>query len=97
MEADYGLQCGYASVHNDKPTPKYESFYPYVILAGIAYALGVPLFFMGLVRRYADDGKAGDKVVETALSWMYQPLRVGKEWVRAISRLFWSQLINRFF
>ena len=64
MEADYGLKCSDA---NGKFEPEYAAYHPWVWVAAVAYALGVPLCFRVLVRRYAADGKAGDKVVETAL------------------------------
>ena len=52
----------------------------YTVIAAVFYSVGIPLFFVYLVHRFKHIGKGGDKVVEGALGWMYEPYRPGKEW-----------------
>ena len=47
---------------------------------GTVFAVGVPLSFHYLVQRYKEHGQSGDKVVQSALSWLYSPYRRGYEW-----------------
>ena len=58
LEADYGVSCD---------SPRYDTYYPWVGAAAFAYAVGVPLLFVYLIRRFKYRGKAGDKVVQAAI------------------------------
>ena len=53
---------------------------PIVACVAIIYSLGTPLFFYLLVRRFQDRGESGDKVVASALGWIYRPFKEGKAW-----------------
>ena len=71
LEADYAVECD-TDVYNKHSVP--------VAVAAVVYSIGIPALFVFLVYRFKNLGKAGDKVVAKALSWMYQPYRAQKEW-----------------
>ena len=58
---------------------RYDAYRAWAGAMGAVYAVGVPLLFHFLVRRFKDCGKSGDAVVDSALGWMYQPYRSGRE------------------
>ena len=50
---------------------EYKRYRPWVFMAAMFYAFGVPLLFVYLVYRFKHNGIAGgDKVVRGALGWM---------------------------
>ena len=67
LEADYSQKC---RDNNNEQMPKYASYYPWVWVAAMAFAVGVPVLFWYLVSRYSSHGQAGDRVVQSALGWM---------------------------
>ena len=58
----------------------YESYLPWTGLMAVLYALGVPFVFYYLIHRFEDQGKCGDKVIQSALGPFYEPYRLGYEW-----------------
>jgi len=61
LEADYGVNCNGA---------EYNAYYSWVGVSAFTYAIGVPAFFVYLVRRFKYRGKQGDKVIQSAIGWM---------------------------
>ena len=55
LDADYAVECG---------TTRWNKYAPWVGVAGIAYALGVPWIFVFLTNKFHEQGKCGDKVVQ---------------------------------
>ena len=74
------VKCGEESATNTEYTERYASFMPLAGIFAIVYSAGVPYLFHYLVRRFKNLGKAGDRVVQSSLGWMYEPFRDGKEW-----------------
>ena len=48
-------------------------------LAAVVYSIGVPAFFLYLVFKFKERGQRGDKTVQNALGWLYEPFRAGEE------------------
>ena len=76
LAADFSVSCKDAENNYDS---KYAFYIPIVAVCGVTYALGVPLLFVFLVKKFHVQGKHGDKVVKRALGWMYEPFREGKQ------------------
>ena len=49
--------------------PRYARYAPWTGLAAASFAVGVPLLFYYLVRRFKRHGQRGDTVVQKALEW----------------------------
>ena len=47
-------------------------------LAAVVYSIGVPAFFLYLVFKFKERGQRGDKTVQNALGWLYEPFRAGE-------------------
>ena len=58
----------------------YEQYFPWILASSVLYSIGTPAIFGYLLYRFKEHGRKGDKVVDRALGWMYEPFRPGKEW-----------------
>ena len=81
-QADYSIEC-------------YDERYRYwsgpIGIISIVYVTGVPAFFAWLVYRFARHGREGDNRVQSAIGFLYEPFRLGKEWwmpVKIMQRIF---------
>ena len=59
---------------------EYDAYAYFVVGFSALYIVGVPALFAYLLHRFAARGRAGDKTVQRALSWMYEPFVPGKEY-----------------
>ena len=75
LEADYSLRC-YDS--------RWNAWMVLAAPAVLLYAVGIPLGFWLLVRRFKRLGKLDDPDVKRMIGWMYRPFREGKEYWLAV-------------
>ena len=72
----FPYSCAVLSLRcHDRPcyNTEYNEWIPWMWLSACIYAFGLPTLFMFLLKHYMHRGKAGDRVVSKALSWMYDP------------------------
>ena len=79
LEEDYSVHCFDVVDGKYEYDKAYIAYMPWVAAAAFFYSLGLPALFMFLLKHFMHRGKAGDRVVSKALSWMYDPYRAGKE------------------
>ena len=72
LEADYSVSCASGG--------QYSSYLGVTGFFAIMFSVGIPFLFHYLVKRYQALGKRGDKVVQAAIGWCYEPYRPGYEW-----------------
>ena len=65
--------CNAPQFHDRCYDTEYNEWIPWMWLSACIYAFGLPTLFMFLLKHYMHRGKAGDRVVSKALSWMYDP------------------------
>ena len=61
-------------------TERWFAYLPWVTLAAIVFSIGIPAGFLFLILKFKDRGKAGDRSVQKAIGWLYEPFRAEKEW-----------------
>ena len=61
-------------------TPRYNRIRWIVGTFAFLFAFGIPALFAYLVFHFKPHAQAGDKVVKSALGWMYLPFKDGSEW-----------------
>ena len=71
LEVSYGVSCD---------SDRYNAYVTGTAVTALLYSVGIPGAFYVLIRRFEDQGKRGDKVVQSALGPFYEPYRVGCEW-----------------
>jgi len=69
LEQDYSVQCGDASEDNSKFIGQYAAYRPWVFVAAVVVAFGVPGLFLYLVYKFKPLAMNGDTVVRKALGW----------------------------
>ena len=79
LTVDFSVRCYDATQEKDKD---YAEILPHVVGFAAIYSIGIPLAFFYLVHRYRRCSACiteGDRMRHRALSWMYEPFRLGYE------------------
>ena len=72
-------RCSFDGEPLNEDMRRYETYRPWVSVFAVLWSFGIPLSFLFLVSKYKHQGKVGDPQVISALAWIYQPFRDGKE------------------
>ena len=59
---------------------QWSAFLVLAIPCAFIYALGIPLFFYLLIRKYKREGRLNDPDVKRMVGWLHEPFREGCEY-----------------